>query len=629
MSKRIYLTLQRLIFGFFFIIVLLTFPLKALAEGEFAHSYKVSYEIESSGETTVTQVITIKNLTDKYYASSFSLSIGSTQLSDISASDTQGPLQVQTQRNGPKTKIDVKFSSQVIGKDKDYKWTLKFKSKDFAQNLGKVWQVSLPRISNSPSMQDYTLILSVPVEFGDPTSLIPDPKSQNESGGRLNFFYDKNQLLESGILANFGTKQLFRFKLGYNLENNKILPAIAKLPLPMDTAYQKVVLEKIDPKPDNVTMDTDGNYIGWFKIDRNQKLKVNVEGLVNLFINKQYKQTSLSQELIQKYTSTDKYWESDSQQIKTKLDEILKNSQATQDVASKARKINKFVSDYLVYDETRLIKSDYERFGALAALLNPDKALCSEFTDLFIALTRGADVPSRALIGYAYTTNKELRPLSLEDSILHAWPEYFDPASGWTMIDPTWQNTTGGVDYFSKFDLNHFVLAIRGSSSNSPVPADEVKVEFTQDLFKAEPKLKMTIDAPSQIFAGFPSQAKVRIENVGNTAYSQTKVSFSAGNLGLSGNQNFTLPTLPPFGFQEYKFDLNSGNLWSSFEDILQLRVGDDNSVNQRIIIKPFFAHKYFSYIVIALAGIMLLIYLIFLIIHLNKKTFNKIQHPK
>ena len=49
-----------------------------------------------------------------------------------------------------------------------------------------------------------------------------------------------------------------------------------------------------------------------------------------------------------------------------------------------------------------------------------------EFTDLFVAIARAAGIPARESVGYAYTTNSRLRPLSLVTDVLHAWPEYYD-----------------------------------------------------------------------------------------------------------------------------------------------------------------------------------------------------------
>ncbi len=64
-------------------------------------------------------------------------------------------------------------------------------------------------------------------------------------------------------------------------------------------------------------------------------------------------------------------------------------------------------------------------------------------------------MPLRKTIGFG--------PLSLIADVLHAWPEYYDQQQNvWVAIDPTWADTTGGIDYFSKLDLRHLTFAIQG-----------------------------------------------------------------------------------------------------------------------------------------------------------------------
>ncbi len=62
--------------------------------------------------------------------------------------------------------------------------------------------------------------------------------------------------------------------------------------------------------------------------------------------------------------------------------------------------------------------------------------------------------------------------MSLVKDVLHAWPEYYDESKKtWIMIDPTWGNTTHGMDYFSSLDFEHITFVIKGLSSTYPVPA--------------------------------------------------------------------------------------------------------------------------------------------------------------
>ncbi len=613
--------LKKLFLALFFIFFLFITPKDILAAGEFTSSYDVTYDVDASSVTTVTEKISLKNLTERFYASSFSLTISATDIFDVFASDSQGALVTETKKEGTKTQITVKFNQQVVGKDKIYPWTLSFKSKDFAQSQGQVWQVTVPKISTLEDVEGYNLTLAVPVSFGDPTTILPEPISQSEFGGKLQLKYSKSSLSEVGILANFGSTQQFKFKLEYDLNNPSLLSAKARLPLPPNTPYQEIQIDSISPKPENVYLDSDGNQIALFNLRRNESYKVYVEGLAKLYISPQSREVKLTDAVFKDLTSSSKYWESDNLVIKNKLNEIFKDKNPATN-REKARLINQFVVNSLSYNDSRLIFEDFKRFVVVTALNNPTDALCGEFTDLFIAITRAAGIPTKQLIGYAYTANQKLRPLSFNQSVLHTWPEYFDPLQGWVMIDPTWQNTTGGVDYFSKFDLNHLVLAIRGTSSDNPVAADVVNVEFSNQTFNPEPKLVIALDVPAEIYAGFPAKGKIIVENQGNGSHPEVSISLQASKLELGRLDSSFINYLPPFGRFEQEFSLNSGLLWQSYEDILQLLISSSKiedqgfSLTKKITVKPFFAFKFFPVVVIIVLGLMLLIYTGVLILH-------------
>ncbi len=620
-----FFTVHRIIGVFFLLFAFFLFPNSyflhpVFADNEFSSSYNINYDVDSSGVTVVTEKIALKNLTDRFYASSFNLSISATNVTDVAATDSQGPLEISTQNQGKKTNINVKFGQQVAGTGKEYPFTIKFKSKDFAQQQGRIWQVSIPKISSPGNLDKYDLTLSVPVSFGDPTSILPEPVKQSESAGKINFFFSKNQLTDSGISANFGSQQFFNFTLYYFMENNGLLPEIKEVILPSDSAYQKIILQKIEPKPENTYFDGDGNTIASFKLEKAQKINVAAAGLATLLLNSNQKVT-LSDKQKQDYTSAQKYWEKDSPQISGKLNEIF-SGKTPKNNQEKARLIYKYVVSSLSYDQERLKENNFQRLGALTALNNSAKALCLEFSDLFITLARAAGIPARELTGYAYSSNTDIRPLSLSKDILHAWAQYYDSALGWVMVDPTWENTTGGVDYFSKFDLNHLTLATRGQNSQKPDPPSDVRVEFGSQEATPSSNLNLQIFAPEELFAGFPSKIKVRIENQGNTATGSAQFAISSGKLDIVNadktlDHNFTTVSTPPFGNLEYEFSVKSKSPVVGFEDNIEVKLGTQ-TISKKVIIKPFFAFSLFSFGVVGVIVLMFLIYLFTVVFHLK-----------
>lgn len=627
MKKKIFLTT-------FILIVLFLVP-TAYAADEFATSYDVVYDVGLDGVTTVTEKVNLRNLTSHYYANQFKLIIGATQISDIKASDPGGALEVSSEQKDSSTTINVKFNQQVAGLGKELPWTLSFRSKDFAEKVGKVWEVHAPKVSSTSSLESYNLTISVPTSFGEPTLISPTPKSQTTSSGRMFFTFEKDQLLDSGVSASFGSIQLFDFDLIYHLQNNNLVPILTNIALPPDTAYQDVIYQRIEPKPVNVTVDADGNYLAWYRLNRGQKIDVKLIGSAKLYTKSKVKDIVLDENLRKKYTSPDKYWEVDHPQIKTRLSEILGGS--PRETSEKVRLIYKYVVNLLKYDQSRLTDQT-DRLGAVTALNAPNSAVCMEFTDLFITLARAAGIPARELDGFAYTANTTLRPLSLSKDILHSWPEYFDEKKGWIMVDPTWENTTGGVDYFSKLDLNHFVFAIKGSSSSQPPPAGsykflgedsrDVKVTLSETDFLGKSQIDVKIDSPNPILAGFPSRILVKFTNLGNALYPSSNFNILADNLTILNGKDQTLGPLPPFGEASFEFNIRTKSLFDNFNDQVRILIGSQKFTKD-VKIKPFIIFQTVPLIAAGMAFGMVAIYLLVLGGLLYRRKFLKIQKSK
>lgn len=618
------------VIAFFLLLIL---PTSIYAEGEFATSYDVLYDIDESGVASVTEKISLKNLTSEYYANESKLTIGASDIFDIKGVDSSGPLEIKSQTSGNATILDVKFNAQIAGLGKSLNWVLNFKSKDFAVKSGKVWEISSPKISSSSTsrLENYNLTIAVPQSFGELSAVAPPPKNQSISGGKLYLSLDKEQLKSSGISATFGTNQLFDFDLSYNLENKNLMPVLTNIALPPDTAFQDVIFQRIEPKPLNVTVDPDGNYLAWYRLKRGEKLDVRVIGSAKLYASARVKNPALSDQLWKKYTSSDKYWEKDNPQIAVKLTEIL-GEEPPDDPAQKAKLIYRFVVDYLKYDPQKTKQEEIERLGAVTALNNPESAVCMEFTDLFIALARAAGIPARELNGYAHTGNTVLRPAVLRENSLHSWPEYWDETRGWVMVDPTWGNTTGGVDYFDKLDLNHFVFAIRGSSSSQPVPAgsygsgstEGVKVTLSENDFLGKPNIDAQILLSDSIIAGFPARIKFKAVNSGNGLLQSSPLSAMAQRLSILDGSQRSSGVIPAYGEAEFEFKARTKSLFDNYEDEVTVSIAGQK-YTKKVSVRPFILLRPVPMVIGAAAIVMFLIYLAVLGIHIRKNQRAKV----
>jgi len=582
LEKRIFFS--ALLFLFF----LTFFSPSVLASAEFKTSYKSTYSVNQDASVNVEQIIGIKNNLANIYVSEYTLTIGSNRLNQIITGDDFGALNPIVETGPNYTKISVKFKEKVIGKDKENHLYLRYQTPDFASINGQIVEVNIPSIFNKNELEDYATTLIVPSSFGPPSFIQPKPSRQERIDGSYYYYFSKERLLKfEGISAAFGEVQIFDFKLNYDLENPNQFAARTEIALPPDTPYQRVYYQKIEPAPAEIKIDEDENWLAVYNLRPKEKFSVTASGSFEIFIRakEELKGKPLSEKDLEKYLKADKHWETEDSEIQ-KIAKTLPTAQA----------VYNFVTENLIYDYARLNKNNYQRLGAVGALKNKNSALCSEFSDLFIALARSVGIPAREVNGYAYTNNPKLRPLSLNQDILHAWVEYYDIKKNlWLPADPTWGNTTGGIDYFSKLDLNHIVFVRHGIKSDYPLPAGAYSLDDKQknifiDFGQKKDRffnLSFAWQLPKTVIAGMPVKGVIVIKNSGEGAFHQQKIYLQApDSVG-----EFVLPLLPPYG--EYKVPVVFKTNWKKTQDYgVELSFGG-RTESHKIKALPFYHYFY------------------------------------
>ncbi|MCL5675610.1 MAG: hypothetical protein M1120_00605 [Patescibacteria group bacterium] len=564
---------QNILFIFLFSVFCFLFPGKVFASTEFLSDYNVTYYVQDSGPTLVQQQITFTNQQTNLYATESEITVGSTNISNVIASDGLGNLALKISQDKDTTKIHVFFNQKVVGRGKKLNWNLEYQTTDVLSKIGLIKEINVPRLELDPDINSYNLSIIVPANWGEPAYVKPVYKK--------NLVFNKDELSRGQISIAYGSYQIFDFKLKYHLNNPRITPVLTEIALPPDTNYQSVFINSLSPAPLTVNMDKDGNWLAKYALSSGENLDILATGSAKIFLNPNPKDSNLRASV---YLSAQKYWEVNDPQIQA-LAQKYKTPEA----------IYNYVVTTLRYNYNK-VNQNPQRLGAVMALTHPDQAICMEFTDLFIAIARAAGIPAREVDGYAFTTNERLRPLSLEKDILHAWPEYYD-GEKWIQVDPTWQNTTGGVDFFHTFDFNHLAFSIKGVNSQYPYPAGSYKInnQETKDvdvsysknltLDNPAPALKLSLVFPSQAIAGFPISGKLLVNNSGPSILIKHHISFFADKAVISPN-SYTVNFLPPFGKKEIDLTLNRTS-WFAQSNVLIRVSSSGQNLTHEIIVKP------------------------------------------
>lgn len=517
-------------------------PSQTLAVDEFSLSQDIVYTINQSGLAVVQNKVELKNNFSEIYPQQYVFSLGQTGLVNIIANDSAGDIidHVDTDQS---TKIYLKFNQPGIGKDKITKFTIHYQIPSFAEKKGKLYQVSLPTYNSSS--QNTNIELKIPKNFGQ---LAFSSISANilQHHDNLYNIIKLNKVEDQKILLIFGEYQFFDFDLQYFIQNTNSYPINTEIPLPPDTNSQSISFSQIEPRPLYINQDLAGNWLAQYQLQPQQSLNISVKGQAKIFPPiPQTDQINLEGSL-----SEQNYWPVSDPTIKQIAQKLTTPKQ-----------IYDYVVSTLNYDYNQI--NSAQRKGALLALEQPNNSLCTEFTDLFVTLARAANIPSREIEGFAYTTDPSFKPINQNADVLHAWPQYYDPdLQSWVSIDPTWADTTQGIDFFHDLDLNHLAFVIHQQDSLYPYPPGSYK--------KATDAKTVSVTF-SQKEPGNPTPQPLQISSQTSNLFNPPSITITNPNLNSLKNITITnsnsgwkqlIQTLPPLG--QTKISLPQNNFFSS-----------------------------------------------------------------
>ncbi len=521
----------------FFSAVIFFFLALPIHAADFSADYDIDYAVSPSGSTIVTQKVSLTNNKTNLYPKQYAITLDTENIKNIIAYDNKGMISPSITRQNGKTEISLSFNEQVVGMGKTMPFELRYEQGDIADKHGNIWEVNIPGIENDSTIGTYTVALRTPSNFGTNAYTKPAPAS-----GRK---WVKHQMVQGGISAAYGEKQEFTAELSYDIENSKLTNALYEIALPPETAFQKIQIQSIEPKPKDMTLDPDGNWIATYELTGSQKLHVIAKLAIATYVTprKDFKANAIT---ASDYTKAQTFWETE--------DPVIKKIAAQYKTP---REIFDFVTATLSYNFDRT-KESFIRYGAKETLKNPKDALCSEFTDLFIAIARAAGIPAREAIGYAYTTNATLRPITTYGDVLHSWPEYYNQELKlWIPVDPTWTKTTKGIDYFDTLDFNHIAFVLHGVSSDYPYPAGSFKqgsipkknvtVAFAEKSIKEEKQsLATAISIPESVALGSVLTGTVTVKNTAGLTINDVLVTVFSEPFPFTTSKKEL--SVPPYG---------------------------------------------------------------------------------
>ncbi|NCN58830.1 hypothetical protein COW99_03505 [Candidatus Roizmanbacteria bacterium CG22_combo_CG10-13_8_21_14_all_38_20] len=594
------------------IIILVVSMDKAYAENKFSSTIKTDYYLQEDGTVKVDQRVILKNLTPDSFPTQYGMIVYTDDLESVVARDGQGDILKDYQKVAEQTQISLKFNEEVVGMGSELNFRVSYSTNSLVTGQGRIKEVNIPASPNSDSIEAYTAVLHIPGSYSKIRNYKPQPKQLDEETA----IWTQKELNKTGAVVFIGESQYYEVKLEYDIKNEGLTSIIQEITIPPDTAYQRVILEDIMPIPMNIEEDSEGNWIAKYDLNPKQDVHIILRLAVETFFQPR---SEFRYKMLEKksYLTAHKYWEVNDKELNKKGNEL-----------ATPENIYFFVKDHLTYNYHKIDKEE-DRSGAVVAYADSNNAVSTEFTDLFITLARAAGIPAREVNGYAYATNPDTQPQSLILDQLHTWPEYYNSDQQiWVPIDPTWADTTIGVDYFTSLDFNHIAFVQRGLSSTQPLPAgmfrngDEtkyIKVELIDELPDTEiKKIKLELDMPEQAALGRLVEGDLIITNPNNFALLNVLVILESHPIKIS-KQLQEITILPPLSKTIVPFELTPSYSLDAVDNTVKASYMGQHIeqtitiTNLNELIKP--------YLVVIGIGSMLLLLVIYII---RKKTWKK-----
>ena len=496
----------------------------------FSVHYNILYNITKGGSANVSYNIRLINLSASTYASSYTIDLTSTDITNLSVinNSSGNPLPFTQNKGKTSTRITTTFPNTVYGYGTSQNWTINFTTNQIAKRQGKLLNVVIPGFQQKGIITKVDTTIETPKSLGG-INFVSTPISNISSNANNNIFEfnTKSSYTTDGILLIVGNYQLYSFKFHYKLQNTNIFNNESfKIVIPADFSTQTVIFSKISPTPTKTYIDQNGNYIIEYILPPRKTVTALINGESKVLptynvLSSPLPKRNLSTKSIKVYTSAQPYWQVASPFIHNLAEKIIASDTTT---LQKAQSIQNYVSGHLTYNEKAILDPSRQRLGAIKALEEPTNAICQEYTDVFVALARSVGIPTRMIAGYGDPPNVNVNPLP--PSILHAWVQFYDPSYGWVNADPTWQSTSGGFNFFGNVGSDHFILAKYGTSSVNPPliltfvkeknPQNNINIEAINSGFNPNPTFTMHILNYKNLISGFQNNLKLYVQNTGN-----------------------------------------------------------------------------------------------------------------
>jgi hypothetical protein len=509
-SKKIVLIISVLLFVFFL------FPFKTFAQSTLSTDAVFSHTIKENNlvETTVTFTISSEQRTVLSY---YTITIPQKDIDPEIYSVTRNrPLEATIYDRTNSTDILIDLENSVIPEDGSTKITLSYTHRYQDSNIVDL----VSKIADTPTSK---VSISYPRDWGE-TSWISD-QIEDLKQSDTDYILTISNPDSSSVKLIFGRDIVYSFNISRSLNNPSEISNQYEVILPMDTQFQKIVLEEISHQPTQSIIDDSGNYILIFTLGPETQIDLKISGYI-IMQEHEYYQNNLNTS----YSNDDIYWTVESKQIDD-VEEYLQENGVTEDSerAVFAQYIYKYVVEKLKPSASATTLSGGVRKGAIDVLKSPSESSPEDYADVLRAILHQYEIPSIYTIGFVSDIS------SYQDKgMFHYWIQaYIDDK--WRVLDPYLEDYSK-VSLWGREQLDHISILNRIHDSISPTLTyysdNDIKFEYIAEsdvIYNPQSNISISLE-PYSILNKY-LYGQVSIENTGNTIFTDIKLTESQPNL--------------------------------------------------------------------------------------------------
>ena len=527
-----------------------------------------------------------------------------------------------------RTEILIDFDNTAISAKSPFNLKLEYKYKLTNSNGYSLVSSLVDTTTNSVTIS-YPKVKGTPLWTSDPVQNI------KTVGDSYQIQIDKPVYSTTSIL--FGKTVAYKFQISKTFVNtqddaNQTFEIIT----PSDTPTQTIVWGDINPMPNTVEKDEDGNYIFKYIVAQNGSTDCSINGYI---LKHDTEVSTLGSTL----TLSTGYWKLSSKDELNRVNSFLVSKGLTipdgfSDIAevdsSTAELVYKYIYQYVV---NRLSPEDDladgiitdNRKGIDNLISNPSNATPIDYSDFLVTLLRKYNIPARQVIGYVSNISGYT-----SDGFYNYWVEAYDSSQKrWITMDPFLEDYFGKSLYNSNF-FDHIPILTRGESSVSP------KLTFYKDT-----DFTITSDVQADVSPKFDVQAQlvfdnnnilskyikgiVNISNTGNIAINGYNITKS----GISNLQRYIDPvnninSLVIIPKENATLQFNIPNTKSLSDAYIQIEF-KNNEATKSVMLQtdPYISTPLYIQIIAKVFSVTIFVSLCFLIYFLIQKGIKKYKH--